>query len=64
MPEGVFRVRMSEVPLHVLDGGMALDMRRRSAPECLMRKIVDADGLCEPFQMAFPIVSDAECSPN
>jgi hypothetical protein len=60
MPQRGFRIRMSEVPLHVFNGGVTLDVGGRSPPECLVSKIVDPNGLCEWFQVPLEIVSDAE----
>src|SRR6516225_5566250 len=53
-------VRMPQVALHVFDGGVTLDVRRRRSAECLECEVMNVGFLCQRFQVPLQIIADAE----
>ena len=53
---------MPEMTLHIFDGGVVLNVCRRSAPECLVCYTADAGLFSQRLQMPFQIVPNAERS--
>jgi len=54
---------MPQVPLHILDCAVFLDVCRGGAAERLLGQIVDADNLPQGLQLLLQIVADAEGCP-
>ena len=57
-------IGMSQMALHVFNGGMVLHVRGRSAPEHLVRQIMDTGLLAQRFEISLEVVADTKRIPR